>query len=102
MLEHRPTEGKSGEGVISGHWSRAGLSDDCLVDFSFVNSTMLVSKGTFPQPRGALNRRGVKREKNTLHKFLQQVAWWRGGERGIGHIMGCHVVMLQCCHVVML
>ena len=55
-----------------------------------------------PQPRGAQKRRGVKREKNTLHKFLQRVAWWRGGESGIDHVMGCHVVMLQCCHVVML
>ena len=47
MLEHRPTEGRSGEGVISGRWSRAGLSKDCLVDFSSVNSTMPVSKGIF-------------------------------------------------------
>ena len=105
MLEHRPTEGRSGEGVISDHWSRAGLSEDCLGLFfrQEYHALNVKAKVLFqPQPRGAQKRRGVKREKNTLHKFLQRVAWWRGGESGIDHVMGCHVVMLQCCHVVML
>ena len=94
--------GQIGAGVISDHWSRAGLSEDCQVDLSSTVPCLKAKVLFQPQPRCAQNRRGVKREKNTLHKFLQRVAWWRGGESGIDHVMGCHVVMLQCCHVVML